>query len=127
MAIFGVGIDLVEVARVREAMERFGDRFKNRIYALTEQRFCESQKGKYLSYAARFAAKEAFSKALGTGLRGKISWRDVVVIDNEKSPPKLRIEGKAKQILDNRNVYLSITHTQNYASVVVIIEENNKC
>ncbi len=124
MAISGIGIDLIEVKKVRGAIERFGERFKNRIFAPSEQRFCDAQKEKYLSYAARFAAKEAFSKALGTGLRGKISWRDVVVIDNEKSPPQLEIKGKAEKILNGRKVFLSITHTKQYASVVVIIEEH---
>ncbi|MEO0092338.1 MAG: holo-ACP synthase [candidate division WOR-3 bacterium] len=123
MAIFGIGIDLIEVKRIRQALERFGDRFKNRIFTLTEQNFCESQKNKYLSYAARFAAKEAFSKALGTGLRGIISWQDINIIDDEKTPPKLEIRGRAKEILNNKKTLLSITHTNEYANAIVIIED----
>ncbi|MEO0074979.1 MAG: holo-ACP synthase [candidate division WOR-3 bacterium] len=123
MAILGIGIDLIEVARIKQAIERYGERFKNRIFSKAEQEFCEAQNGKYLSYAARFAAKEAFSKALGTGLRGKISWLDVNVIDNENSPPHLEIKGRAKTILANGKILVSITHTQDYASAVVIIEK----
>jgi len=123
MAIFGIGIDLIEVSRIKQIIARFGERFRNRIFSTREQNFCESQNEKYLSYAARFAAKEAFSKALGTGLRGKISWRDIVVIDNEKSRPELEINGRAKKLLNERNTFLSITHTENYASAIVIIEE----
>lgn len=123
MAIFGIGIDLIEVARIEQAIERFSNRFKTRIFSPVEQNFCEGQQKKYLSYAARFAAKEAFSKALGTGLRGKISWQDIVVIDNEKSRPTLEIKGRAKELLNNRKTFLSISHTENYASAVVIIEE----
>jgi holo-[acyl-carrier protein] synthase len=123
MSIFGIGIDLIEVDRIKSAIEQFGDRFKNRIFSKSEQSFCDMQNGKYLSYAARFAAKEAFSKALGTGLRGKISWRDIIVIDNEKSPPQLKISGSAMKILQNKKTYLSITHTQKYASAIAIIEE----
>lgn len=123
MAIFGIGIDLVEVARIKQVMEKYDKRFKTRIFTPVEQNFCEKQKGKYLSYAARFAAKEAFSKALGTGLRGKISWQDIVVVDNEKTRPTLDIKGRAKELLNNRKTFLSISHTENYASAVVIIEE----
>ena len=123
MAIFGIGIDLIEVSRIKQTIARFGERFRNRIFSTREQNFCESQNEKYLSYATRFAAKEAFSKALGTGLRGKISWRDIVVIDNEKSRPELEINGRAKKLLNERKTFLSITHTENYASAIVIIEE----
>ncbi|MCX8015679.1 MAG: holo-ACP synthase [candidate division WOR-3 bacterium] len=123
MAIWGIGIDLVEVDRIQKTIERFGERFKNRIFTKEEQKFCESQKNKHLSYAARFAAKEAFSKALGTGLRGKIGWREIVVIDNERTRPQLTVLGKAKELLNNRKTYLSLTHTDNYASAIVIIEE----
>lgn len=123
MAIFGIGIDLVEVYRIKSAIEKYGERFKQRIFSQSEQNFCESHNGKFLSYAARFAAKEAFSKALGTGLRGRISWLDINVIDNEHNPPKLDISGRAQSLLGNRKVLLSITHTVNYASAIVVIEE----
>ncbi|MEO0071995.1 MAG: holo-ACP synthase [candidate division WOR-3 bacterium] len=123
MAILGIGIDLVEVARIKEAFLRFADRFRNRIFTPEEQEFCERRANKYLAYAARFAAKEAFSKALGTGLRGKIFWREINVIDNEKTPPYLEITGNAKEILKNRRTFLSLTHTREYAVAVVIIEE----
>ncbi|MEO0076099.1 MAG: holo-ACP synthase [candidate division WOR-3 bacterium] len=123
MAISGIGIDLIEVARIKKTFERFGERFKDRIFTKEEQNFCEAHKNKYLSYAARFAAKEAFSKALGTGLLGKISWREVIIVDNERSQPKIILSGKAKQFLNNRKTYLSLTHTNNYASAIVIIEE----
>lgn len=123
MALFGIGIDLVEVDRIKSAIGQFNDKFKNRIYTKSEQVFCESQKGRFLSYAARFAAKEAFSKALGTGLRGRISWLDINVIDNEHSQPKLEITGRAQALLGNKKTLLSITHTENYASAIVVIED----
>lgn len=123
MAIFGVGIDLVEVDRIKKSLEKYGNKFKERIFTKSEQEFCESRNGKFQSYAARFASKEAFSKALGTGLRSAISWRDIVVIDDEKSKPELEIHGRAKTILNKRKVFLSISHTKNYATAIVIIEE----
>jgi holo-[acyl-carrier protein] synthase len=124
MAIYGIGIDLIEVKRIRDAIERFGMRFRNKIYDEIEQRFCESHREKYLAYAARFVAKEAFSKALGTGLRGRISWCDIIVLDNEKSPPTLKTRGRAEGLLNKRKVFLSISHIKEYASAIVIIEKN---
>jgi len=123
MAIFGVGIDLVEVERVRRAISRHGERFRQRVFTDAEAEFCESVSGKYLSYAGRFAAKEAFSKALGTGLRGKIGWREVEVHDNERSRPTITVTGRAKEALGNRRVHLSITHVAEYAAAVVVIED----
>jgi holo-[acyl-carrier protein] synthase len=114
---------LVEVTRIKQSFARFGERFRDRIFSIEEQDFCELQKEKFLSYAARFASKEAFSKALGTGLRGKITWKEIVVNDNEYSRPTLIIYGKAQQFLQNRKTHLSITHTDSYASAIVIIED----
>ena len=123
MSVFGVGIDLVEVDRVKRAMSRHGDRFRQRVFTDAEAEFCESVSGKYLSYAGRFAAKEAFSKALGTGLRGAIGWREVEVHDNERSRPIITVTGRAGEFLGNRRVHLSITHVAEYAAAVVVIED----
>jgi holo-[acyl-carrier protein] synthase len=123
MAVFGVGIDLVRVDRIRSAMERFPARFKNRIYADAEVAFCEKLADKYPSYAGRFAAKEAFSKALGTGLRGAIGWSEIEVCDNERSRPTISVSGRAKEYLGERLVHLSITHLPDYAAAVVVIED----
>lgn len=123
MSIFGIGIDLVEVQRIKAGVEKFPARFRSRIFTKNEIAFCETRQHKYLSYAARFAAKEAFSKALGTGLRGKISWQDIEVIDDERSKPNLFIKGNAKKFLGNRKFHVSLSHTEEYASAVVIIED----
>ncbi len=123
MAIFGIGIDLVQVQRIKAGIEKFPARFRSRIFTKNEITFCETRQHKYLSYAARFAAKEAFSKALGTGLRGKISWQDIEVIDDERSKPNLFITGKAKKYLGNRKFHVSLSHTEDYATAIVIIEE----
>jgi len=123
MAVFGVGIDLVRVGRIREAMERHPDRFRSRIFVPSEVEFCETLKDKYPSYAGRFAAKEAFSKALGTGLRGAISWHEVEVLDNERSRPMLRLHGRAAAILGDRRTHLSISHLDDYATALVVIED----
>ncbi len=123
MAVFGVGTDLVKVGRIRAALERYPTRFRTRIFTPAEIRFCESLGNKWPSYAGRFAAKEAFSKALGTGLRGAINWTDVEIVDNERTRPTIRVTGRAAEILGSRRVHLSISHLDDYATAVVIIEE----
>ncbi len=123
MAIYGIGIDLTEVARIKRAIELYGTKFLNRIFTPQEIAFCEGLDDKYPSYTARFAAKEAFSKALGTGLRGAISWQEIEICDNERSRPTILVTGKAKERLGNRQVHLSLTHTREYATAIVIIED----
>jgi holo-[acyl-carrier protein] synthase len=120
--IFGIGIDLVEVGRIRDSFARFGTRFQRRIFTESEIAFCETLSDKYLSYAARFAAKEAFSKALGTGLRGAISWCEIQVNDNERTRPTIVVTGRAAQFLDNRRVHVSLSHTGSHATAIVVIE-----
>lgn len=123
MAVFGVGTDIVKVARIRAAFERHPERFRDRVFTRPEVEFCETLADKFPSYAGRFAAKEAFSKALGTGLRGAISWTEITVLDNEKSRPGISVTGKAATILGPRRVHLSISHLDDYATAIVVIEE----
>jgi holo-[acyl-carrier protein] synthase len=123
MAIFGIGIDLVNVARVRAALERYPERFRNRIFTASEVKFCETLGDKYPSYAGRFAAKEAFSKALGTGLRDAIGWTEIEIQDNEKTRPTIKVTGRAAAVLAGRKVHLSISHLPDYATAIVVIED----
>jgi len=123
VAIFGVGIDLVNVGRLKAVLERYPDRFRARIFTESEVGFCETLADKYPSYAGRFAAKEAFSKALGTGLRGAIGWTEVEVLDSEKTRPTIRVAGRAAAILGSRKVHLSISHLPDYATAIVVIED----
>jgi holo-[acyl-carrier protein] synthase len=123
MPIFGIGIDLVRVARIRAAFERHPARFRDRIFTRDESAFCETLADKYPSYAGRFAAKEAFSKALGTGLRGAIGWREIDVRDNERSRPTIAVTGRAAEILGPRRVHVSISHLDDYATAIVMIED----
>jgi holo-[acyl-carrier protein] synthase len=123
MAVLGIGIDLVNVGRLKAVLERHPERFRARIFTRTETEFCEALGDKYPSYAGRFAAKEAFSKALGTGLRGAIGWNEIEVLDNEKTRPTIRVTGRAAAILGGRKVHLSISHLSDYATAVVVIED----
>jgi len=124
--ILSIGIDIVEVYRIRQTIART-PRFAERVFTANERAFCD---GKGLaapqSYAGRFAAKEAFLKALKTGWRGKITWQDIEVISDELGAPSLEIHGEAKKILNDRGadrVHLSISHTSDHAVAEVILEK----
>ena len=122
MAVFGVGIDLVNVGRLKAVLERHPERFRARIFTESEVAFCETLGDKYPSYAGRFAAKEAFSKALGTGLRGAIGWSEIQVNDNERTRPTITVSGAAWRLLGNRRISVSLSHVRDYAIAMVVIE-----
>jgi len=124
--IVGTGVDLCEVGRLREAMERHGERFKHRVFTDREIAYSERKANLYERFAARFAAKEAGMKALGTGWRGGIGWRDFEVTNLPTGRPTLAFHGKASEIakaLGVRNVALSLTHTRDQAMALVILED----
>ena len=124
--IVGTGIDLCEVGRIEQAIARHGRRFLERVYTAGEIAYAERKANRYERYAARFAAKEAGMKALGTGWRGGLGWRDLEVANLASGRPTLRLHGKAAEIaakLGVRSVSLSITHTATQAMAAVILED----
>lgn len=123
--ILGSGVDLAEVGRLREAIERHGARFLERIYTPQELAYVERKANRFERYAARFAAKEAGMKALGTGWRGGIRWRDFEVVNLPSGRPTLRLHGAAERLaarLGVVSIQLSLTHTAQTAMAVVILE-----
>jgi holo-[acyl-carrier protein] synthase len=123
--IVGTGVDLCEVARLKAAMERHGERFKNRVFTDREIRYAESKANRYERFAARFAAKEAGMKALGTGWQGGLGWRDLEVTNLPSGRPTLAFHRKAEEIAKKmgvRNISLSLTHTADQAMALVILE-----
>jgi holo-[acyl-carrier protein] synthase len=124
--IISIGVDIVEVYRIRETIERT-PRFVERVYTQDEQRYCDSKgAAAAASYAGRFAAKEAFLKALKTGWRGKISWHDVEVVSDPDGVPTFMIKGEAKRLLEllgTERVHLSISHTTEHAVAQVVLEK----
>jgi holo-[acyl-carrier protein] synthase len=122
--IVGTGIDICEVPRIRAAMERH-IRFRDRVFTDREIAYAESKANRYERYAARFAAKEAAMKALGTGWRGGLGWRDLEVTNLRSGRPTLAFHGIATQIAEKlgaRNISLSLTHTAEQAMAFVILE-----
>jgi holo-[acyl-carrier protein] synthase len=124
--IVGTGVDISEVARIRAAMERFGDRFLKRVFTPDEVRYCVSKVNAAERLAARFAAKEAGMKAIGTGLRHGVTWQDVEVVRMPGQRPQLRFRGKAAEFADRlgcKRTHLSLSHTAEQAIAHVILED----
>jgi holo-[acyl-carrier protein] synthase len=123
--IVSIGIDIIEVYRIRETLERT-PRFTERVFTEKERVYCESKGAAAAqSYAARFAAKEACLKALRTGWRGKVTWHDVEIVSGENGVPNLEIRGEARKILEKLGadkVHLSLSHTTEHAIAQVVLE-----
>ncbi|MCS7000236.1 MAG: holo-ACP synthase [Bacteroidota bacterium] len=121
--IIGIGIDIVEVERIAAAIERYGEQFLRRVYTETERAYCErAASQRFLHYAARFAAKEAFSKAIGTGLRHGFRLCDCGVVHTESGQPQIALSGILAERWGKYPVHLSLSHTRHYAAACVIIE-----
>jgi len=116
-----VGIDLVEVGRVQRLIEKWGDKFKRRVYTEGEIAFSETLKNKYESYASRFCAKEALLKAIGTGLSHGVRWKDMEVVDDGRRKPSFSLEGMVAELVGGRKVALSLTHTSEHATAIVVL------
>jgi holo-[acyl-carrier protein] synthase len=123
--ILGTGVDLVEVGRIRDAIERHGDRFVRRIYTEAEIAYVERKANRFERYAGRFAAKEAGMKAIGTGWKRGVRWQDFEVSNLPSGRPTLRLHGEAARIAEKmavKTVSLSITHTAELGMAHVILE-----
>lgn len=124
--IVSIGVDIIEVYRIRETLERT-PRFTERVFTEKEREYCQAKGAAAAqSFAARFAAKEAFLKALRTGWRGKISWQDIEIQNDEFGAPYFEISGEAKEILEKlgaNKVHLSMSHTTEHAVANVILEK----
>jgi len=123
--ILGVGIDLVEVGRIRDSLERLGERFARRILCPSEYDYCFGHQDPSTHVAARFAAKEAVSKAFGTGIGAEIGWLDIEVVRLENGSTRIELHGLGAQLFHQRAaqaVHINLTHTAQYASAVAILE-----
>ena len=123
--IVGTGVDIAEVRRIRESIERFGDRFLRRVFTEGEIAYCQPKANRFESYAARFAAKEAGMKALGTGWNHGVRWRDIEVVRAKGQRPTIQFHGQAAMFAEKigaKNIALSITHTREQALAHVILE-----
>lgn len=123
--IIAIGIDIVEISRIEEVFARQGERFRDRIFTQGEIDYCESLAAKFASYAARFAAKEAAMKALGTGWTEGVAWREIEVTRTEKGAPLLNLTGYAlSRLLElgAERAHVSLSHAGDMAIAQVILE-----
>lgn len=121
--IFGIGTDIIEVARIKDAVDKYGERFKNRIFTEKEQEYCESfNDNKYLHYAARFAAKESFSKAIGTGLTRGFKFIEVEVRNENNGKPYVTLYGETAEKYKAYLIHISLSHTESNAIACIIME-----
>jgi holo-[acyl-carrier protein] synthase len=124
--IVGTGVDIAEVSRIHHAVERFGDRFLRRVFTPAEVRYCVARQNASERLAARFAAKEAGMKAIGTGLRNGVTWQNFEVAREPGGRPMLRFSGRAAEIasaLGCKRTHLSLSHTAEQAIAHVILED----
>jgi len=123
--ILGIGIDIIEIARITASLEKFGERFGQRILLPDEMAYCLSHRHPAPFVAARFAAKEAISKAFGTGIGAQLGWQDMEIRRKESGEPFVVLHGKGKELFElrqARQLLVSISHTEHYAAVTAILE-----
>ena len=123
--IYGIGVDLVKMARIKAAMETWGERFQKKIFTEKERALCLSKPRPTRYWAMRFAAKEAFSKVIGLGMRKGIYWKDIEVTSNSFGKPELILHGQAREICLQagiKNSFLTLSDEDGYAVAVVVLE-----
>ncbi|MCX7922771.1 MAG: holo-ACP synthase [Clostridia bacterium] len=125
MGIF-CGVDIIEIDRIKRSIETGNTRFRDRVFTRNEIQYCEERNvSKYSSYAARFAAKEAVSKAFGTGVGNSMGWQDIEVVNDQRGSPNVLLHGKAKELFNEMggsDICISLSHCDSHAIAYVIIQ-----
>ncbi|MCK4385327.1 MAG: holo-ACP synthase [candidate division Zixibacteria bacterium] len=116
-----LGIDIVEVKRVKKLMEKWGDRFLHRVFTPWEIAYCKSKSFPEQSFAARFAAKEAILKTIGTGLSGGIRWTSMEIVNDKNGRPGVKLGKRIKDKIKNKRILISMSHTKEYAVAQAIL------
>ena len=124
--VIGIGIDIIEIDRIRDSVEKFGDRFLNKVYTRRELDYCLKKKYKYQHLAARFAAKEAVYKALATGWDEDVSWQNIEISNEPNGMPIVTLQGKLKKFLHKgRDLKISMSHSRDYVACMAIIYKSD--
>lgn len=119
----GLGVDIIEVKRIEKAIHKWEERFLARVYTSEERRYCMRKAFPEQSFAARFAAKEAILKALGTGLSHGIRWTDVEIMNNQKGTPEVKLGKRICERIGDKKVLVSLSHTKEFAIAYAILME----
>ena len=124
--VLGLGIDIIEIARIKKSIDRYGDKFLEKVFTEGEISYCNSKFNKFQHFAARFAAKEAVYKALASGWKEGLRWKDIEIQNDNSGMPSIKPSGKLKSFLsDDTQLRISISHSDNYVTSVAIIFKNN--
>ena len=126
--IYGIGIDLVSIKRIKEVIDRWGMRFINRVFTDREIDFCLKRPKSAQAFASRFAAKEAFSKAIGLGMRKGITWRDIETLQQASGKPDLKISGKSLSLCEQERItnwHITLSDENGFSIAVVVLEKGN--
>ncbi|WKZ71270.1 MAG: holo-ACP synthase [Melioribacteraceae bacterium] len=124
--IFGIGVDIIEIDRIKKSIEKFGDKFLNKIYTEKELQYCESKKNKYQHYAARFAAKEAIYKAMSTGWKKGTSWKNIEIYNEPNGMPNVHLFGQLNDFINpDKELKITMSHSDNYVTVFAILYTKN--
>jgi len=124
--VIGLGIDIIEIERIKDSIEKYGDRFLDKIYTTNEIKYCSNKFNKFQHLAARFAAKEAVYKAVASGWEEGISWQDIEVYNDPYGKPEIKPYGKLKTFLStNKQLKISMSHSDNYVTCVAIIYKSS--
>jgi len=119
----GIGVDIMEIDRMKRSLDGSGERLLHRVFTDGEIAYCSRKHNKYQHFAARFAAKEALSKALATGIGGTLGWKDIEVINDARGLPGFRLHGPVSDILRSASLYLSLSHSESHVVAMVLVEE----
>jgi holo-[acyl-carrier protein] synthase len=122
--IRGIGVDIIEIARIRRDMERLGSRFTDKLFTEGEIVYCSGKALPHQHFAARFAAKEAVSKALATGWAGEFRWKDVEVVNDPSGRPRIVLHGRLQKDLGNATIHLSLSHAETHVVAMALIEDH---
>jgi holo-[acyl-carrier protein] synthase len=124
--VVGLGIDIIEIGRVKKSIDEYGSLFLNKVYTEAEINYCNNKFNKYQHFAARFAAKEAVYKAIASGWKEGLRWKDIEIENEPSGMPKVKPSGKLKSFLSaNKELKISISHSDNYVTCVAIIFNTN--
>jgi holo-[acyl-carrier protein] synthase len=121
--IKGIGIDILEIQRIQQSVDAFGNDFLEKIFTPEEIRYCTAKHNAAQHFAARFAAKEAVSKAFATGWRGNFSWKDIEITNDDLGKPRITLSGKLKEALASASIFVSLSHSESHVVAMVILEE----
>ena len=120
--VIGIGIDIIEIARIKLIVDRYGELFLNKVYTEKELEYCLAKHNKYQHLAARFAAKEAIYKALASGWEKDASWKSMEIINESNGLPTVKFFGKLNEFIsDDKDIKISLSHSDNYVTCVAII------